>query len=201
MSYCDWGATDELHRAYHDAEWGVPVHDDRAMFEHLTLECLQCGLSWGLMLKKRAIFRECFDQFDFDKIAGYGADAVARILATDGMIRSRRKIEAVVNHARRAQETRDAFGSLCEYFWRFSDGKTILYSGHESGAIPVSNGLSARIAADMKKRGFLYVGAITIYSHLQACGIVCDHDQTCPCRARIVESHPTVVKRRDHEKP
>ena len=199
MSYCDWGATDALHRAYHDAEWGVPVHDDRAMFEHLSLECLQCGLSWGLMLKKRAIFRECFDGFDFDKIARYADADVARILATEGMIRSGRKVEAIINNARRACETRDEFGSFCDYFWRYSDGKTILYRGHESGAIPVSNGLSARIGADLKKRGFLYVGAVTIYSHLQACGIVCDHDKNCLCRQKIVENYPTVVKNRDCE--
>ena len=200
MSYCDWGAIDALHRAYHDAEWGVPVHDDRTMFEHLSLECLQCGLSWGLMLKKRAIFRECFDGFDFERVARYGKEDVARILATDGMIRSPRKVAAVIDNAKRVLEVRDEFGSFSDYLWRYSDGKTILYRGHESGAIPVSNGLSARIGADLKKRGFRFVGAITIYSHLQACGIVCDHDQSCPRRQTIVENYPTVVKRRDDER-
>ena len=200
MSYCDWGAIDALHRAYHDAEWGVPVRDDRTMFEHLSLECLQCGLSWGLMLKKRAIFRDCFDGFDFERVARYGEADVARILATDGMIRSPRKVAAVIDNAKRVLEVRDEFGSFCDYLWRFSDGKTILYRGHESGAIPVSNGLSARIGADLKKRGFRFVGAITIYSHLQACGIVCDHDQSCPRHQMIVENYPTVVKRRDDER-
>ena len=199
MSYCNWDTTSELNIRYHDTEWGIPVHDDRQMFEHLSMECLQCGLSWDLMLKKREIFRQCFDNFEYDRIAGYGEADVERILHTEGMIRSQQKVKAVIHNARCYQKVREEFGSFCDYIWAYSKGKTILYQGHEDGRIPVSNGLSDRISKDLKKRGFKYVGAITIYSHLQACGIINDHGRDCPCYQTINAMHPTVNKRRDQE--
>ena len=199
MGNCAWANTNEANRIYHDTEWGVPVHDDRQMFEHLSMECLQCGLSWDLMLKKREVFRHCFADFDFDTIAAYDDADVERILNTPGMIRSPRKVQAVINNARCYQQVREEFGSFCDYIWAFAGGKTILYQGHAKGAMPVSNGLSARMSKDLKKRGFKYVGPITVYSHLQACGIINDHDQDCPCYQRIVAAYPTVTKRRDHE--
>lgn len=107
MGYCDQGCGDQADRYYHDHEWGIPVHDDRQMFEHLTLECLQCGLSWGLMLKKREIFRQCFENFDYNKIAAYGEDDVRRILNTEGMLRSESKIRAVIGNARCYQKIRE----------------------------------------------------------------------------------------------
>jgi len=202
MGHCDWAGINERNRIYHDSEWGVPVHDDLRMFEHLSLECLQCGLSWDLMLKKREVFRACFDGFNIDRIADYTDADVSRIMSAEDMIRSERKIRAIINNARCAQALRSEFGSLCAYFWSFSDGKTILYSGHgkANGSIPVSNGLSRRISADLKKRGFKYVGEITIYSHLQACGIINDHDESCPCWRRIVDAYPTRRMRRDEER-
>ena len=192
MGYCDWANGSADLKKYHDEEWGVPVFDDKKMFEHLSLECLQCGLSWGLMLKKREVFRACFSGFDFEKVAAYGKEDVERILQTKDMLRSRGKIEAIVNNAKRFLEIREEFGSFCDYLRSFSGETPILYEGHEKeGArIPVSNGLSARLSADLKKRGFKYVGAITIYSHLQACGVVNDHDENCPCYARLVAAHP-----------
>ena len=199
MGYCGWANTDPLDKVYHDTEWGIPVHDDRHMFEHLTLECMQCGLSWVLMLKKREIFRKCFDNFDYDRIADYNEADVERILNTEGMIRSPRKVNAIINNARCYQKVRDEFGTFCDYIWSYSDGKTILYQGHDAGRIPVSNGLSARISKNLKKRGFKYVGPVTIYSHLQACGIINDHDKDCPCRKKILDGYPTVVRRRDEE--
>ena len=199
MGYCGWANTDPLDKVYHDTEWGIPVHDDRHMFEHLTLECMQCGLSWALMLKKREIFRKCFDNFDYDRIADYNEADVERILNTEGMIRSPRKVNAIINNARCYQKVREEFGTFCDYIWSYSDGKTILYQGHDAGRIPVSNGLSARISKDLKKRGFKYVGPVTIYSHLQACGIINDHDKDCPCRKKILDRYPTVVRRRDEE--
>lgn len=199
MGYCGWADTDPLDKVYHDIEWGIPVHDDRHMFEHLTLECMQCGLSWVLMLKKREIFRKCFDNFDYDRIADYNEADVERILNTEGMIRSPRKVKAIINNARCYQKVREEFGTFCDYIWSYSDGKTILYQGHDAGRIPVSNGLSARISKDLKKRGFKYVGPVTIYSHLQACGIINDHDKDCPCRKKILDGYPTVVRRRDEE--
>lgn len=199
MGYCTWAGMNDANRIYHDTEWGIPVHDDRHMFEHLFLECMQCGLSWDLMLKKREIFRACFDDFDYDKIAEYTEDDVGRILATEGMIKSPRKVAAIINNAKCYRKTREEFGSFCDYIWGYADGKTILYNGHDTGRIPVSNGLSARISKDLKQRGFKYVGAITIYSHLQACGIINDHDASCPCRKAINDNNTTVSKRRDKE--
>ena len=169
------------------------------MFEHLILECMQCGLSWALMLKKREIFRKCFDNFDYDRIADYNEADVERILNTEGMIRSPRKVNAIINNARCYQKVREEFGTFCDYIWSYSDGKTILYQGHDAGRIPVSNGLSVRISKDLKKRGFKYVGPVTIYSHLQACGIINDHDKDCPCRKKILDRYPTVVRGRDKE--
>ena len=200
MGNCDWGFSFEAMKVYHDTEWGVPVHDDRTQFEYLMLEVMQCGLNWQMMLDKREIFRRCFDNFDFDKIAAYSEEDVGRIMNTEGMIKSPRKIAAVIHNARCLQTIRAEFGSFDAYLWNFSGGKTILYDKHADGYIPVSNGLSARISKDLKKRGFKYMGDITVYSHLQACGIINDHDKNCP-RYRYINTHfPTVRKRRDAEK-
>ena len=117
----------------------------------------------------REIFRNCFHNFEYDRIAAYEEADVERILNTEGMIRSPRKVKAIINNARCYQKVREEFGTFCDYIWSFSQGKTILYQGHDTGRIPVSNGLSDKISRDLKKRGFKYVGAITIYSHLQAC--------------------------------
>ncbi len=201
MSSCDWGFTFEAMRTYHDTEWGVPVHDDRLMFEHLMMEAMQCGLSWSLMLKKREIFRACFDEFNYDKIAAYTETDVERIMNTEGMIRSRRKIEAVINNAKCFQKIRQEHGSFCDWLWAHSGGKTILYMGHEKGRIPVSNGLSDEIARELRDCGFKYLGTVTVYSHLQACGIINDHGKDCPCYHAINEHNPTVRKRRYLEKP
>ena len=192
MGHCSWAYVNEREKRYHDAEWGVPVHDDRHMFEHLTLENLQCGLSWDLMLKKREIFRQCFDNFAYDKIAAYTEEDVQRILNTDGMLKSERKTRAVINNAKCYQKVREEFGSFCNYLWAYTDGKTIVYDGHAQGRVPVSNGLSDRISKDLKKRGFKYIGTVTIYSHLQACGMVNDHDEECPCFHQINERYPII---------
>ncbi len=197
--YCDWSKHNDLLREYHDREWGVPVFDDRLQFEYLMLEALQCGLSWSLMLKKREIFRNCFDDFDYEKIARYTQEDALRILNTDGMIRSIAKINAVIQNARCFLEIRHEFGTFSNYIWSFSGGKTIIYNGHEKGAIPAANGLSETVAKDLKKRGFRYLGAVTVYSHLQACGIINDHDEDCPCHQRLVSRFPTVRLAPDRE--
>ena len=201
MSSCEWGFAFEAMRTYHDTEWGIPVHDDRVMFEHLMMEAMQCGLSWSLMIKKREIFRQCFAGFDYDKIAEFTEADIDRIMNTEGMIRSRRKIEAVINNARCFRRIREEHGSFCEWLWGHTGGKTVLYMGHEKGRIPVSNGLSDEIARELKACGFKYLGTVTVYSHLQACGVVNDHGSDCPCYARINAQHPTVRKRRDRERP
>jgi len=199
ISNCAWANVNEQERLYHDTEWGVPVHDDRVMFEHLCLECLQCGLSWDLMLTKREVFRQCFAGFDYDMVAAFGEEDVARIMGTPDMIRSERKIRAVISNAQAYQKVREEFGSFCDYMWAYSGHKTILYQGHATGLTAVSNGLSAKISKDLKRRGFKFVGPVTIYSHLQACGIINDHGKDCPCYARINAAYPTVRKRRDQE--
>ena len=200
MSYCDWENTSELNIKYHDEEWGIPVHDDRMQFEYLMMEVMQCGLNWNMMINKREIFRKCFDNFEYDLIAKYDAKDIERIMNTDGMIKSRRKIEAIINNAKCFQKIREEFGSFCNYLWSYSDNKTILYDKHEAGYIPVSNGLSDKISKDLKKRGFKFLGSITIYSHLQACGIINDHDKDCSRYEYINSNYPTVKKRRFLEK-
>ncbi|MGI5990044.1 MAG: DNA-3-methyladenine glycosylase I [Lachnospiraceae bacterium] len=199
MSYCDWDSASDIVLRYHDEEWGVPLHDDQKQFEFLMMEVMQCGLNWTMMMNKREIFRQCFDNFDFDKVAAYDESDIARILNTPGMIRSRRKVEAVINDARCFQKIRAEFGTFSEYLWGWSGGKTILYNRHPEGWIPTSNGLSDRISRDLKKRGFRYLGSVTVYSHLQACGIINDHDRNCPCYDRINAANPTVHRRREKE--
>ncbi|MBQ7633658.1 MAG: DNA-3-methyladenine glycosylase I [Alphaproteobacteria bacterium] len=200
MAYCDWGKSSELNIRYHDEEWGVPIHDDIRQFEYLMLEVMQCGLNWQMIINKREIFHKCFDGFDFDKIATYTEEDVARILNTAGMIKSPRKIAAIIHNAQCFRKIRAKFGSFDAYLWNYSGGKTILYDKHNDGYIPVSNGLSALISKDLKKRGFKYMGDIIIYSHLQACGIINDHDKSCPRYHYIIDNFPTVSKRTDDEK-
>ena len=199
MSYCNWDKQSEICKIYHDKEWGVPVYDDRMQFEYLMLEVMQCGLSWDIVINKREIFRKCFDNFNYDLIAKYDEEKINSILNTEGMIKSRRKIEAVINNAKCFQSIRKEFGSFCDYLWAYSDKKTILYKNHNKGYIPTSNGLSDKISKDLKKRGFKFIGSITIYSHLQASGIINDHDENCP-RYKYINSHfPTVKKQNENE--
>ncbi|MBC3938556.1 DNA-3-methyladenine glycosylase I [Anaerotruncus massiliensis (ex Liu et al. 2021)] len=195
MERCEWCLCNEKMTRYHDEEWGVPLHDDRGQFEFLMMEVMQCGLNWNMMLQKREIFRACFDGFDYDKIAAYGEADVERILACDGMIRSRRKVEAVIQNARHFQEIRAEIGSFSRFLWDFTDGKSILYAGHQKGRIPAKNELSDRISRELKGRGFRYLGPVTVYSHLQACGVINDHLESCARRQEIAERYPTVRKR------
>lgn len=193
MSYCGWASASEIDRIYHNTEWGIPVYDDRKQFEYLMMEVMQCGLSWELMLRKRQTFQKCFDNFEYDKVAAYDDKDVERIMNTENMIRSERKIRAVINNARCFQNIRKKYGSFSEYLWAYSGGKTIIYPSHGRGEVPASNDLSEKISKDLKNEGFKYLGAITVYSHLQACGIINDHDIGCPCYKKIVDNFPTVT--------
>ena len=199
MERCPWCMCNEKMIRYHDEEWGVPVHDDQKQFEFLMMEVMQCGLNWNMMIQKRDIFKSCFDNFNFDKVAAYGEEEIKRILETEGMIRSRRKIEAVIHNARCFQEIRREVGSFSDYIWGFTEGKTYLYTGHQKGKIPARNGLSDRISKDLKKRGLKYMGSVTVYSHLQACGIINDHMESCFRFDELLEVTDAVRKRRDHE--
>lgn len=200
MSYCDWARADGIEREYHDSEWGVPLHDDRLLFEFLMLESLQCGLSWQIIMKKRAVLQSCFDGFDFDRISAYTVEDTARIMSTPQMIKSPRKIAAVISNARNFKQIRAEYGSFAAFLWHYTDGKTVLYDRHAEGYIPVSNDLSARISKDLKKRGFKYLGEVTVYSFLQACGVICDHDKNCPRYKYITENFPVTRKKRRLEK-
>ncbi len=199
MERCEWCLSNEKLVKYHDEEWGIPLHNDRKQFEFLMLEVMQCGLNWNMMIQKREIFRQCFDNFDYNKIAVYTEEDVKRIMETDGMIKSVRKIEAVIKNAVYFQKIREEFGTFSDYLWSYSKGKTILYAGHQKGNIPARNGLSDEISKDLKKRGFKYLGSITVYSHLQASGIINDHVESCYRYQEILEQYPLVRKRKDNE--
>lgn len=200
MATCNWEMTSVINQKYHDEEWGIPLHDDQKQFEFLMMEVMQCGLSWDIVIKKREIFRACFDGFDFNKIAAYTEQDIERIMATEGMIKSRRKIEAVIHNAGCFQKIRAEFGTFDKYLWNWSNGQTIVYDKHGDGEIPVSNGLSDRISADLKRRGFKFLGTVTVYSHLQACGMINDHGSDCPRYQYILENYPCVFKRKYKEK-
>ena len=199
MNRCPWCECNEKMRRYHDEEWGVPLYDDQKQFEFLMMEVMQCGLNWNMMIQKRDIFRKCFDAFDFDKVAAYGGEDIERIMNTDGMIKSPRKIQAVIHNARCFQEIRSEFGSFSSYIWKFTNGRTYLYMGHQKGAIPAKNGLSDLISKDLKNRGLKYMGSVTVYSHLQACGMINDHLESCFRYQELLDCSDTVLKRRDNE--
>lgn len=191
---CGWCRDNGLMQKYHDEEWGEPVHDDRKQFEFLMMEVMQCGLNWSLMLKKREIFRKCFDNFDYEKTAFYGETQINDILNTPDMIRSERKIRAIINNANMFLKIRQEFGSFDKYLWGFSDNKTIVYKAHADEGVPASNELSDRISVDLKKRGFKYLGSITVYSHLQACGIINDHCTECFRYGQLIGKDNVIIK-------
>lgn len=190
MKRCKWCESSEKMIKYHDVEWGIPLHDDRKQFEFLMLEVMQCGLNWNMMINKREIFRTCFDNFDYKMISEYDEKKIEEILNFDGMIKSKRKIEAIINNAKCFLEIQREYGSFDKYIWGFSGGKTLLYEGHESGNIPAENELSDLISKDLKKRGFKFLGSITVYSHLQACGIINDHVKECFQYKYILDNFP-----------
>ena len=179
MTYCKWNKISELYKRYHDEEWGIPLHDDQMQFEFLMMEVMQCGLNWTMMMKKREIFRSCFDNFEYDKIAKYTEEDVDRILEVPGMIKSRRKIEAIISNAKCFMQIQQEFGSFDKYLWDYSEGKTFIYQRHLDGEWLTKNALSDKIAADLKKRGFKFLGSTLIYSYLQSVGIINDHAPEC----------------------
>ena len=183
---CLWvNEQNELYCAYHDSEWGTPIYDDGPMYELFLLELFQAGLSWITLLKKREAFRAAFDDFDVQKIAFYGEDKVQSLLQDAGIIRCRGKIEAAIGNARAVMEIQKEYGSFCTYLWSFSNGKILCNTAETHRT---TSPLSDRIAADMKRRGMRYAGSVTIYSFLQAAGIVNDHDKDCFRYKELIES-------------
>lgn len=176
---CAWCGADPLYVAYHDREWGVPLHDERALFEFLILEGAQAGLSWLTILRKRESYRRAFDDFDAERVARYGEADVARLLGDAGIVRNRLKIAAAIGNARATLAIREAFGGLDAYFWRFVDGRPIVNAWCGLAEVPASTPLSDTISKDLKRRGFKFVGSTIVYAHMQATGMVNDHTVDC----------------------
>ncbi len=176
---CEWPGTDPLYLDYHDREWGTPVHDDRTLFEFLTLESAQAGLSWITILRKREAYRKAFAGFDPVKVARFTDKKVERLLQNPGIIRNRRKIEAAVNNAGRFLEVQREFGSFDAYSWRFVGGAPIVNKWRTLDQLPATSPESDAFAGDLKQRGFKFIGSTIIYAHMQACGMVNDHLVSC----------------------
>ncbi|MBN1430550.1 MAG: DNA-3-methyladenine glycosylase I [Anaerolineae bacterium] len=176
---CEWAGSDRLYVAYHDNEWGVPVHDDRVLFEFLVLEGMQAGLSWMTILKKRENFRRAFDNFDAQAVAAYDERKIAALLSDTGIIRNRAKIKAAVGNAQAFLEVQEMFGSFDAYIWEFVDGKPIKNAWRTMRDIPAQTDLSVRLSKDLIQRGFRFVGPTIIYAHMQATGMVNDHMVDC----------------------
>jgi DNA-3-methyladenine glycosylase I len=179
MSRCAWGSTNPLMIEYHDREWGVPLHDDRKLFEFLILEGMQAGLSWNTILNKRDNFRKAFVNFDPVKVARFGKRDVTRLLKDAGIIRNRLKITAAINNAQRFLEVQKEFGSFDAYIWRFVDGRPIKNACKTLKDIPARTPLSDAISKDLIQRGFKFVGSTIVYAHMQATGMVNDHTLDC----------------------
>jgi DNA-3-methyladenine glycosylase I len=177
---CTWAGTDDpLMLAYHDTEWGVPLHDDRRLFEFLILEGAQAGLSWRTILHKRANYRRAFDRFDAKRVAGYRARDVRRLLGDAGIVRNRLKIESAIDNAHAFLEVRAAFGTFDAYIWSFVGGEPIRNRWKTLRDLPARTSESDAMSKDLKKRGFRFVGSTICYAFMQATGMVNDHTVDC----------------------
>lgn len=176
---CDWVTKDPLYIDYHDNEWGKLVHDDRVMYEFLVLEAFQAGLSWLTVLRKRENFRKAFAGFDPKRVSKFTQTDIDRLLTDAGIIRNKAKIKAAIINARAFLQVQQEFGTFSEYLWAFTNGKTIKNILITDDDYPDKSELSEKISKDLKKRGFSFLGPVVVYSHLQAMGIVNDHQQKC----------------------
>lgn len=179
LTRCGWCGDDELYVGYHDREWGVPLHDDRGLFEFLVLEGAQAGLSWLTVLRKREGYRRAFAGFDAARVARFTERDVERLMADAGIVRNRLKITSAVSNARAFLEVQEAFGSFDAYIWRFVDGRPILNRWKTLKELPAQTPLSRTISKDLLQRGFRFVGPTTVYAHMQATGMVNDHLVSC----------------------
>ncbi|HNQ27208.1 MAG TPA: DNA-3-methyladenine glycosylase I [Aquaticitalea sp.] len=176
---CGWCLGDPIYIAYHDTEWGVPVREDKKLFEFLILETFQAGLSWITILRKRENFRKAFDGFDYQKIAHYGQNKLDALLSDPGIIRNKLKVHAAVTNAKAFIELQNEYGSFNQYIWSFVGGKPIKNSLKHYKDAPAKTILSDTISKDLKKRGFKFVGSTVVYAHMQATGMVNDHEIGC----------------------
>jgi len=186
---CSWPKGDPLLTKYHDTEWGVPLHNDRKLFEFLILEGFQAGLSWLTILRKRENFRKAFDKFDFNKIAKYGQRKIDSLLQDSGIIRNKLKIESAVTNAKAFIKVRKEFGTFNRYIWGFTDGKPIQNEFESLEEIPAKTELSDLISKDLIKRGFKFVGSTIVYANMQATGMVNDHIKSCFRHKEIIEKY------------
>jgi DNA-3-methyladenine glycosylase I len=186
MRRCGW-AKGELYVRYHDTEWGVPVHDDRTLFEFLILEGAQAGLSWETILKKRDAYRDAFDDFDPMRVAGYGVKKVESLLANPGIVRNRRKIEAAVQNAQAFMQVQKEFGSFDRFVWPFVGGKPVWNDWKDLTEVPAQTPQSEALSRDLRARGFKFVGPTICYAFMQAVGMVNDHLVGCFRHAELAE--------------
>ena len=189
LQRCPWLDLDKPdYVAYHDREWGVPVHDDRKHFEFLTLESAQAGLSWYTVLRKRANYRQAFAEFDPAKVARFNAAKIEQMLQDPGLIRNRRKISAAVENARHFLAVQDEFGSFSAYIWRFVGGEPLVNEFRTLADLPATSRESDALSKDLKSRGFKFIGSTVIYAHMQATGMVNDHVLDCFRRSQILDA-------------
>lgn len=182
---CGWAGTDPLYVHYHDEEWGVPVYDEHKLFEFLTLEGAQAGLSWITILRKRENYRAAFDHFDPALVARYDDAKIAELLLNPGIVRNRLKVNATVINARAFLAVQDEFGSFSDYLWRFVDGAPVQNHWNALSEIPAETAQSKQMSKDLLKRGFKFVGSTICYAMMQACGMVNDHTVTCFRHAEV----------------
>jgi len=179
MKKCKWALHSANEEHYHDHEWGVPVHDDRLLFEFLVLEGAQAGLSWSTILNKREGYRKAFDNFDVEKVAGFDENKVNQLLQNQEIIRNKLKVNAAITNAQAFIRIQEEFGSFDTYIWQFVDGQPIQNSWQHHHELPASTNLSDLISRDLKKRGFKFVGSVIMYAHMQATGMLNDHTVDC----------------------
>lgn len=176
---CSWCLSSEIYRTYHDTEWGVPVRDDRKMFEFLLLESAQAGLSWITILKRREGYRRAFANFDPQIVATFDAQKIEELMQDTGIIRNRKKIESAIKNAQAFLQIVESHGSFCNYIWAFVDGKPIVNQFKSLSEVPPITPLAEQISKDLKKRGFSFLGPTVVYAHMQATGMVNDHTTDC----------------------
>lgn len=176
---CNWATSSDLETKYHDEEWGVALHDDQKIFEMLILEMFQAGLSWKTILAKRENFRKAFDNFDYKQIVLFDQEKIEELMQNSGIIRNRKKIESTVTNAQEFMKVQKEYGSFDHYIWHFTDFKTIDHKINQNNLAPAKDDLSIKIAANLKKMGFKFLGPVIIYSFIQSIGIINDHELNC----------------------
>jgi len=190
---CEWAEQPEIMREYHDTEWGVPLHDDRKLFEFLVLEGMQAGLSWLCVLNKRENFRRAFDRFDPEKVARYRSSKIQSLLKDAGIIRNRLKVESAVTNARAFLKVQEEFGSFQRFMWDFVDGKPLVHRYRRLKELPARSRESDALSKELVRRGFRFVGSTICYAHMQATGMVNDHILSCFRHGETGRRRPTAT--------